>query len=237
MYKRPSIRPREKLRSSHKNDIAEHSFLHKLVHPKPTEFTEHQRIPIYQQENYLKLLNKNQRELGLEEVTLELPPEPAIETTSKKVEPYLNSSDGIHVTLHTQKNGKVKVKLITSMSELYEKYYSKNKLPPTKTLLKTYKNMGFSDAFIEKLANNLSKKSNISKIVAEKIDKVFNKPTTAKPKKKKEPEPEQEPSDDEDDDEIEEDDDPGEDGELDVEIEPDDEEDPGVEEDFFIDDD
>lgn len=242
MLKRPAIRPREPVRPYRRDELCKNTFLHNIIQPKPTQFYEHRRAPVYQQENYIKLLNKNRRELGLEEVIPDLPPEPITQPKVAKVEPHINMIDHVHVMMQVLKSGKVKVKLNPSMVELYEKYYSKIKIPPTKTLLKVYKSLGFSDEFIDRLTKNLSKRPTISKMVADKIDKVFNKPVVPKAKKKKEPEPETEPEPEpieEDDDEVEEDDDPGEDGELDVDIEPDDEDDQtaGAEEEYFIDDD
>lgn len=240
MLKRPAIRPKEPVRPYTRDELCKNTLLHNIIKPKPTQFYEPRRAPVYQQENYIKLLNKNRRELGLEEVTSDFPSEPITETKVAKVEPHINMIDHVHVTTQVLKSGKVKVKLNPSMVELYEKYYSKNKIPPTKTLLKVYKSLGFSDEFIDRLTKNLSRRSTISKAVADKIDKVFNKPVVPKAKKKKEPEPETEPEPiEEDDDEVEEDDDPGEDGELDVDIEPDDEDDQtaGAEEEYFIDDD
>lgn len=241
MFKRPVIRPREPEKLFRRNEVCRNEFLQNIIRPKPTQFYKHPKVPVYQQENYIKLLNKNRRELGLEELVPDLPPEPTREVKVVKSEPHIHALDEIYMTTQILKNGKVKIKLNTSMMELHEKYYSKNKVPPTKTLLKAYKSIGFSDEFINKLDKSLSRRPTISKIIAAKIDKVFNKPTVPKTKKKKEPEPQPEPTEFEHDDvedEEPEDDDPGEDGEMDVEVEPDDEDDQGGgEEEYFIDDD
>jgi len=241
MFKRPAIRPREPEKLFRRSEVCENAFLQNIIRPKPTQFYKHPKVPVYQQENYIKLLNKNRRELGLEEVVPDLPPEPTRQAKIVKLEPHVKMLDQVHMTTQVLKNGKVKIKLNTSMMDLHEKYYSKNKVPPTKTLLKAYKSLGFSDEFINKLDKSLSRRPAIAKIIADKIDKVFNKPTAPKTKKKKEPEPEPEPTefeDDVDDEEVEDDDDPGEDGEMDVDAEPDDEDDQGGgEEEYFIDDD
>jgi hypothetical protein len=237
MFKRPAIRPREAEKPLRRNEICRNEFLQSIIRPKPVQFYKHPKVPIYQQENYIKLLNKNRRELGLEEVVPDLPPEPIREVKVVKAEPYIDALDKIHMTTQVLKNGKIKVKLNTSMMDLNEKYYSKNKVPPSKTLLKVYKSLGFSGEFIDKLDKRLSKRPAIIKVIEDKIDKVFNKPTAPKPKKKKEPEPVD--IDDEDvEEDVEEDDDPGEDGEMDVDVEPEDDEEQGAgEEEFFIDDD
>jgi len=139
------------------------------------------------------------------------------------------------------KSGKVKVKINTGMYDLYEKYYRHNKQPPQKSVLKVYKSLGFSDAFLKRV--EASYKKIPARVIAFQkcIDKVFNKPSVSKSKKKKvEPEPDTEADpedlirvdvveDDEDDD-----DDPGEDGEMDVEVEIDEVEE--VEEEYINDD-
>jgi hypothetical protein len=238
MYKRPHIRPRETPKTFHKSNIDPTTILYDIVNPKPTEFHQPIKSSIFKQDDYITLYNRYQRAAGLPEKSFDyLQPEtPYIGRVVEK-NPTIEGLDWICVSINVLKNGKVKVKLNTTMCELYEKYYKKNKIPPNKSLIKAYKTFGFSDEFIEKLDKKLSARPKLSNIIGLKIDKVFNKPTIPKTKKKK-PDPEPEPDIDEviddenDDDENDEDDDPGEDGELDIDIEPDDAEDQAVEEYF-----
>jgi len=145
-------------------------------------------------------------------------------------EPVIEFYDRIYVMTSVLKSGKVKIKINTGMYDLYEKYYKYNKHPPQKSVLKVYKSLGFSDAFLKRV--EASYKKIPSRLIAFQkcIDKVFNKPSVSKPKKKKiveEVEPEEVLEDEEDDD-------PGEDGGMDVEI---DIEEEVEEEEEFIDDD
>ena len=147
-------------------------------------------------------------------------------------EPEIEFYDRIYVMMSVLKSGKVKIRINTGMYDLYEKYYKYNKHPPQKSVLKVYKSLGFSDTFLKRV--EASYKKIPSRLVAFQkcIDRVFNKPSVSKPKKKKIVE-EVEPEEAIEDEVGEEDDDPGEDGEMDVEVDIEEE----VEEEEFIDDD
>lgn len=240
MFKRPQIRPREPPRPFHKRDVLPGSLVYDIINPKPTESYKQPIRPVFRQNDYIALFNRYQREAGLPEKTFDhLPPESDYTERTVVKPPRLEALDWIYLTVNVLKNGKVKVKLNTSVYDMYEKYYKKNKIPPNKTLVKCYKTLGFSNEFIDTLDKKLLEKPKISKIVAAKIDKVFNKPAAPKTKKKKqepEPEPEQdieEVSDDEEEDQ--EDDDPGEDGEMDVEVDQDDIDEEQPPEEYFSD--
>jgi len=112
----------------------------------------------------------------------------------------------------------VRVKLNTTIGDLHDKYYNKQKSPPLKALVQAYKSLGYSNAFLEKIIKSHDKKIKITESF--NVDTAFGKEPVKKKKKKEEPEPEVE---EEDEDEEDEDDDPGEDGEMDVEREDDDE--------------
>lgn len=235
MFKRPQIRSREPPKPFHKRDVLPGSLLYDIINPKPTESCKQPIRPVFRQDDYIALFNRYQREAGLPEKTFDyLPPETNYTERTIVKYPRLEALDQIYLTVNVLKNGKVKVKLNTSMCEMYEKYYKKNKIPPNKTLIKCYKSLGFSNEFIDTIDKKLLEKPKIAKLVAAKIDKVFNKPTAPKTKKKKpEPEPQPQPEPDveeiSDDEEDQEDDDPGEDGEMDVEPDEDVEDQPAEE--------
>lgn len=241
MYKRPQIRIRDPVRRLRQEDIIPGTRVYDILHPKATVTHVHQRLPVFRQNDYINLFNRYQREAGLPENTFDyLPPEPVYEASHGVREPHIEHMNWVHIVPTIQKNGKIKIKLNTGMCELYEKYYKNNKIPPVKTLMKVYKSLGFSNAYLEKIEKKLLEKPKLSKAIGLHIDKIFNKPSVPKPKKKKaepevevEAEADQEVEDDED--EEEEDDDPGEDGEMDIDIEPDDLDDPAVEEEYFSD--
>jgi len=170
---------------------------------------------------------------------LKLPPMTEYIKPFVQEEPDIQFYDRVYLTTQILKNGKVKIKLNTGLVDLYEKFYKYNKHPPQKSVIKVYRSFGFSETLIHKIEKSYNKIP--SRLVAFQkcIDKVFNKPSVSKPKKKK---VETLPTVDDDPEELikdeiveeeEEDDDPGEDGEMDVEVEVEEE----VEEEEFIDND
>jgi hypothetical protein len=209
--------------------------LYERIHPPIDTVQVQQKIPVYHQKEYLKLLEKNYKYYGLPMKDLKLPTVTEYVKPFEQKEPDIEFYDRIYVMTSILKSGKVKIKINTGMYDLYEKYYRYNKQPPQKSVLKVYKSLGFSDAFLKRV--EASYKKIPSRVIAFQkcIDKVFNKPSVSKAKKKKvEPEPEVDPEDlikvdvveDEDDND---DDDPGEDGEMDVEVEVDEVEEYGEE--------
>ena len=134
--------------------------------------------------------------------------------------------------------GIVRVKLNTSFASLYEKYYSKNKIPPIKTVIQAYKSQGFSQDFLDRIKRRHELRLAHAKKVSKAIDTIFNKEPAKKTKKKKEeepkPEPEEENNDEEEQDQDQEDDGPEEDEALDVEVDEDIEE-QQEEEEYFSD--
>ena len=134
--------------------------------------------------------------------------------------------------LKIQKNGRVRIKLDSTMYTLWEKYYKKNIMPPFKVLLSTYKTLGFSSEYLEKM----KKKNENRKLLIKRMEKVYTKIFEKEPVKKKKKEKEREKSMDvelrdeaPEEDEEDEDDIPVEDAEMDVEPEDED-----VEEEEYI---
>jgi hypothetical protein len=78
------------------------------------------------------------------------------------------------------------------MLTLTEKYFSKNKIPPTKTLATALKALGYDEEFTRNLPKKIEKRKVEMEGRYKKLELVFNKPTAASKKKKKEPEPEPE---------------------------------------------
>jgi len=229
MYKRPPLRVNESYRKT--NDPIRPppgTFLHKLINPPPTDHYKKITQPVYQKEAYLSLLEKNNKELGIPYKRSEIPDYVEPVRPEKPKEPHIDYIDHVHVKLRYLKSGIIRVKLETSFATLYEKYYSKIKLPPAKTIIQAYKSHDFSEKFLEQIKKNFDKKTDLRKKVAILIDNVFNKEPVKKPKKSKKKEEEEfiedevEPEEDREEDEEDPDDDPGEDGEMDVEIDNDD---------------
>jgi hypothetical protein len=94
------------------------------------------------------------------------------------------------------------------MATLYEKYFSKNKLPPVKTLATALKAVGYDEEYVSSLVSKVEKNKNDMNTRYKKLELLFNKPSSSSKKKKKEPEPEpeEEPEEEPDEDENEDDD-------------------------------
>jgi hypothetical protein len=219
-YRRPPRRTH--VRSIvHKNEpIAPGSFLYNIITPIPTVYYKFEKLAIYKQDDYLKLLEKNNREMGLPFVNPNLP---IIEKTAKipaPQEPDIEFSDQIKVNLRVLKNGIVRVKINCAVASMYEKY----KKPPIKVILQAYKAQGYSQEFLDRIKKRSKQREEFSKKVPGIIDKIFNKEPVKKIKKvKKVPVPDEIPE-EEPEEELEEDVIPLEEGEMDVEVEVDDEE-------------
>ena len=188
--------------------------------------------PVYRKEEYLRLLEKNHKNLGIPYVKPDLPEPTPYVPPEKLNEPRLEFGDQVYVTLRILKSGIVRVKLNCAIATMYEKYYRRAVQPPFKTVLQAYKSHGFSPEFLEKIKKSHDKKMLFTKKVPDILTKIFDKEAVKRVKKEKEKEREK---DDEEDvpplDDIEDNDTPPiEECELDVE--PDEEED--VEEEEYV---
>jgi hypothetical protein len=229
MFKRPPLRRKVETISVR---LKPGDPIYERIHPPIDDVRVQQKRPVYHQKEYLRLLEKNYKYYGLVMKDLKLPTVTEYVKPFVQKEPEIEFYDRIYVMMSVLKSGKVKIRINTGMYDLYEKYYKYNKHPPQKSVLKVYKSLGFSDTFLKRV--EASYKKIPSRLVAFQkcIDRVFNKPSVSKPKKKKIVE-EVEPEEAIEDEVGEEDDDPGEDGEMDVEVDIEEE----VEEEEFIDDD
>jgi hypothetical protein len=193
-FKRPSRRVRPQL-TSQVGDAApvkEGSFLYNIINPKPTVFFEFKKGPIYKVDRYLKMLKKNNEEMGIPYKEPNLPMETPYQLPEKSKEPYIEYPDRVHVTLRILKNGIVRVKINTGIAMLHEKYYGRAKFPSIKELIQVYKSHGFSEEFINKIKKSHEKKVEYAKRVGGILEKIFDtkKPKKVKKAEKKKPEPE-----------------------------------------------
>jgi hypothetical protein len=231
MYKRPPLRVREEPRASSRPRPG--TFLDTIVNPPPSVPYIRKKYPVYQKEVYLSLLKRNCKELGLEYKEPDIPDYVPPQRPKPPSEPRLTFSDKVYMKVRILKSGIIRVKLDASFANLHEKYYSKQKQPPMKSVIQAYKSMGFSPEFLEKIKTRYSKFAEHGKKVEKMIDEIFNKEPAKKPKKKKEEVIEEE--EEEEDEEEDQDDDPGEDGEMDVEVDNDDDnEQPQEEEEAYL---
>lgn len=164
--------------------------------PQPIEKPKYYKDP-----EYLNLLEKNYKKCNVPYKPKENYQIKLKEYKIKPIECHIEYIDRVGVELHVQKNGNVKVKLSMCMCKLYDKYYKNGHLPPIKTIIATYRNMGYSEAYI----SNIKKKYNLKKIFKEKLGdhltRIFDKGIikTFKKEPENEPDEDDELSEDEDD--------------------------------------
>lgn len=204
----------------------EGSLMHTLLNPEPTGYPVIVKGPVHNNEDYVRLLKRNNEEMGIPYVERVYPECTPDDHGPSRDEPVLEYPDKIQVTLKILKTGLVRIKINIAVMTLYEKYYSAYKKPPMKSVIQAYKSHGFSDAFIEKIKKGYERHMDFSKRAGLIIEKLFDKKPVKK-KKKKEVEVEPESDEEEEEDPV------PDDGGLDVE--PD--EDEVVEEEEYISDD
>lgn len=166
--------------------------LHSIITPCNTKYFNCVRGPVYKQDDYLKGLEKNNKEMGIPYKDPQLPEYVHVPLMERVKEPELTFVDRVYMKMRILKNGTVRIKLDPSFAILYEKYYSKGKIPPQKSVIQAYKSMGFSSEFQEKIKKGFLKNVEQQKRSEKVINSVFNKEPVKKPKtkkKKKEEEP------------------------------------------------
>jgi len=156
------------------------SFLESLLTKTEIVYTPPPKRPIYKQDDYLKLLERNCKDLGILYVPPNLPTHEPKPEPERVQEPDLDVPDRVYMRLRILKNGIVRVKLSATIWDLHEKYYKRATKPPFKAVLQAYKSHGFSKDFLENMKINHEKQ----KILAKRIDKVFTKIFDKEPVKK-----------------------------------------------------
>ena len=233
LYKQPSKRvkcpPFETV-----DKPAEGSFLYGLSVPMDTIRALCPAGPVYREAEYLKLLEKNNTNLGIPYIRPNLPKSIPLSKPDTIHEPILDVPDRVYMKLKFLKNGLIRVKLNASIWDLYNTYYRRAIKPPFKDVFQAYSKHGFSKEFMEKMKMREEKRKRIALYIDKVFTNIFDKEPVKKIKKKKEKEKEKEkddeiiievhePEEDEEEEEII-------DGEMDVEPDADEEE--VVEEDF-----
>lgn len=227
-YKRPQ--KRERPPPIERADApVEGSFLYEIIINKPIEYFVKPILPVYKQADYLKMIEKNCKNLGIPFVDPQLPVRVHRPPPPKTKEPVLDYLDKVYVNFKILKNGTVRIKVVPNFMILFENYYKHAKKPPLKMIIQAYKAMGFSDKFLESIKESEKKHLLFAQKVPTILQKIFDKEPVKKVKrvvKKKEIE-EEEP-------EVEQviEEEAPVDGAMDVEVDPDDEE---VEEEYVSD--
>ena len=209
------------------------SFLYNIVHGKNDNIIEKKPFYVQNKKDYLESLERNCKEMGIpfkKPYVEEIPP---YEKVNDSIETHIEHLDQIIVNLNVLKSGKVRVKVLPHMAVLNEKYYSKYKIPPIKSISSALKAIGYSQEFIDSMMVKYKKRNELIEKKWKILEKRFDAPSTASRNKKRkadkkvepEPEPETEVVDDEDpEEENKEDDEPEEDEAIVVDEEGDDEE-------------
>ena len=91
----------------------------------------------------------------------------------------------IVVKLNVLKSGKVRVKVLPQMAILNEKYYSKYKPPPIKSITSALKSIGYSQEFMDSMMVKYKKRNALIEKKWKILEKRFDAPSTASRNKKK----------------------------------------------------
>ena len=187
------------------------------------------RQGVYMKDAYVALLLRHYKECGLPEPEWldEIPDSPTLNDVEVTVrsEPVIHFSDDIVLTLTCDEQaGKVKVNMSPAMADLYRTSYARGEQPSIESLVRVYKQLGYSDKYLMDMLKKHDR--NVQRIKKVDLDKIFKADSGSKTKRvKKKDEPmveELETMDDANDEE--EDDVPVEDA-FDMEIDDDDDED------------
>ena len=221
--------------------LAPGSFLYNILYGKNDNTIEKKPFYVQNKKDYLESLERNCKEMGIpfkKPYVEEIPP---YEKVDDSIETHIEHLDQIVVNLNVLKSGKVRVKVLPHMAVLNEKYYSKYKPPPIKSISSALKAIGYSQEFMDSMMVKYKKRNTLIEKKWKILEKHFDAPSTASRNKKKkadkkaqvEAEAETEVVDDEDPEEEKKDDDEPEEDEAIVVDEEGDEE--NVEDDYVSD--
>ena len=161
------------------------TFLYKIVNGETTKVPERKPFYVQNAESYVNLLKKNYEYYGVpfkHPNVQEMPPYPKSNTI---VENHIENLDHIKVDLNVLKSGKIRVKILPHMAVLNEKYYSKYKVPPIKSVTSALKALGYSQGFIESMTNKYTKRKELIEKRWKILEKRFDAPSASSMNKKK----------------------------------------------------
>ena len=211
--------------------LAPGSFLYNILYGKNDNTIEKKPFYVQNKKDYLESLERNCKEMGIPFKKPYVEETPPYEKIDDSIETHIEHLDQIVVNLNVLKSGKVRVKVSPQMAILNEKYYSKYKPPPIKSITSALKAIGYSQEFMDSMMVKYKKRNALIEKKWKILEKRFDAPSTASRNKKKkadkkaEAEAETEVIEDEDPEEEKKDDDePEEDEAIVVDEEGDDEE-------------
>ena len=161
------------------------SFLYNILYGKNDNTIEKKPFYVQNKKDYLESLERNCKEMGIPFKKPYVEETPPYEKVDDSIETHIEHLDQIVVNLNVLKSGKVRVKVSPHMAVLNEKYYSKYKIPPIKTLTSALKAIGYSQEFIDSMMVKYKKRNALIEKKWKILEKRFDAPSTASRNKKK----------------------------------------------------
>ena len=161
------------------------SFLYNIVHGKNDNIIEKKPFYVQNKKDYLESLERNCKEMGIPFKKPYVEETPPYEKVDDSIETHIEHLDQIVVNLNVLKSGKVRVKVLPHMAVLNEKYYSKYKIPPIKSISSALKAIGYSQEFMDSMMVKYKKRNALIEKKWKILEKRFDAPSTAQKKKQK----------------------------------------------------
>jgi len=161
------------------------TFLYKIVNGENTKVPERKPFYVQNADDYVRLLKKNYEYYGVPFKHPNVQEMPPYEKVNDDVETHIDNLDHIKVELNVLKSGKIRVKILPHMAVLNEKYYSKYKVPPIKSVTSALKALGYSQDFIDSMLKKFNKRKELIEKRWKILEKRFDAPSVSAANKKK----------------------------------------------------
>ena len=165
--------------------LAPGSFLYNILYGKNDNTIEKKPFYVQNKKDYLESLERNCKEMGIPFKKPYVEEIPLYEKVDDSIETHIEYLDQIVVNLNVLKSGKVRVKVLPQMAILNEKYYSKYKPPPIKSITSALKAIGYSQEFMDSMMVKYKKRNELIEKKWKILEKIFDTPSTASRNKKK----------------------------------------------------
>jgi hypothetical protein len=185
MNKRSQITNYEKTNCTSPCKLIPGSFLYNIVYGNTNKVPETKPFYVQNKKDYLESLERNCREIGIPFKKPNVEEIPIPKKINSYVEQHIDNLDQIVVHLNVLKSGKIRIKVIPHMAVLNEKYYSKYKIPPIKSITSALKALGYSQEFMDSMMEKYKKRNELIERKWKILEKSFDAPSTASRNKKK----------------------------------------------------
>ena len=185
MNKRSQITNYEKTNCTSPCKLTPGSFLYNIVYGNTTKVPETNPFYVQNKKDYLESLERNCRKIGIPFKKPNVEEIPVPKKINSYVEKHIDNLDQIVVHLNVLKSGKIRIKVIPHMAVLNEKYYSKYKIPPIKSITSALKALGYSQEFMDSMMEKYKKRNELIERKWKILEKSFDAPSTASRNKKK----------------------------------------------------